>query len=183
LFEGVDARAITIQREQYGGTVHLFIGTGCSPSKNTFMTLTCTQNSNINHQGLTSIFLFDSASCLTFVATLSRSCRSSAIASTFVVVAFRQCLHLEDLRWRRRPSTSLTKCIFVLRTFGDARSFFHNELDPQKIRRLLDAEGPKNTLQSLLLKTNIKLMALIGPPISQYARLGNSPSSPAGLYK
>jgi hypothetical protein len=33
LFEGVDARAITIQREQYGGTVHLFIGTGRIPSK------------------------------------------------------------------------------------------------------------------------------------------------------
>jgi hypothetical protein len=27
LFEGFNARAITIQREQYGGTVHLFIGT------------------------------------------------------------------------------------------------------------------------------------------------------------
>jgi hypothetical protein len=27
LFEGVDVRAITIQREQYSGTVHLFIGT------------------------------------------------------------------------------------------------------------------------------------------------------------
>jgi hypothetical protein len=25
LFEGVDTRAITIQREQYGGNVHLFI--------------------------------------------------------------------------------------------------------------------------------------------------------------
>jgi hypothetical protein len=36
LFECVDARAITIQREQYVGTVHLFIGTGRSPGKNTF---------------------------------------------------------------------------------------------------------------------------------------------------
>jgi hypothetical protein len=49
LFEGVDARAITIQREQYGGTVHLFIGTGRRPSKNTFMTLTCSYNHRINH--------------------------------------------------------------------------------------------------------------------------------------
>jgi hypothetical protein len=38
LFEGVDARAITIQREQYGVTIHLFIGMGCNPSENTFMT-------------------------------------------------------------------------------------------------------------------------------------------------
>jgi hypothetical protein len=49
LFEGVDARAITIQREQYMGTVHLFIGMGRSPGKNTFMTLTCVHNYNINH--------------------------------------------------------------------------------------------------------------------------------------
>jgi hypothetical protein len=27
LLEGVDERVITIQREQYGATVHLFIGT------------------------------------------------------------------------------------------------------------------------------------------------------------
>jgi hypothetical protein len=38
ILQGVDARAITIQREQYGGTVYLFIGTGRSPGKNTFMT-------------------------------------------------------------------------------------------------------------------------------------------------
>jgi hypothetical protein len=49
LFEGVDARAIIIQREQYGDTVHLFIGMERSPSKNTFMTLTCTHTCNINH--------------------------------------------------------------------------------------------------------------------------------------
>jgi hypothetical protein len=49
LFEGVDARAITIQREQYGGTVHLFISMRRSPGKNTFMTLTFVHNCNINH--------------------------------------------------------------------------------------------------------------------------------------
>jgi hypothetical protein len=37
---------------------------------------------------------------------------------------------------------------------------------------------------SLLLKMNIKFIAFIGPPIShQCKRLGDSPSSPAGLYK
>jgi hypothetical protein len=49
LFEGVDARAITIQREQYECTVHLFIGTRRSPDKNTFMTLIFVHNCNINH--------------------------------------------------------------------------------------------------------------------------------------
>jgi hypothetical protein len=28
LLEGIDVRVITIQREQYGATVHLFMGTG-----------------------------------------------------------------------------------------------------------------------------------------------------------
>jgi hypothetical protein len=36
LLEGVDVRVNTIQREQYGATVHLFIGTGHSPGKITF---------------------------------------------------------------------------------------------------------------------------------------------------
>jgi hypothetical protein len=49
LFDFINARAITIQREQYGGTVHLFIGTGRTPGKNTFMTLTFVHNCNINH--------------------------------------------------------------------------------------------------------------------------------------
>jgi hypothetical protein len=49
LFEGVDARAITIQHEQYEGIVHLFIGMGHSPGKSTFMTLTLIHNRNINH--------------------------------------------------------------------------------------------------------------------------------------
>jgi hypothetical protein len=48
-FEGVDAKVITIQREQYGSTVHLFIGTGRSPGKNTIMTLTFVHNCNMNH--------------------------------------------------------------------------------------------------------------------------------------
>jgi hypothetical protein len=49
LFEGDDAKAITIHREQYGSTVHLFICTGRSPGKSKFMTLTFVHNYNINH--------------------------------------------------------------------------------------------------------------------------------------
>jgi hypothetical protein len=45
----MDARAITIQREQYGATVHLFIVTGCSPSKSIFVSSTFIHNYNINH--------------------------------------------------------------------------------------------------------------------------------------
>jgi hypothetical protein len=42
-------RVNTIHREQYGATVHLFIGTGRSPSKITFMTLSTVYNYNTKH--------------------------------------------------------------------------------------------------------------------------------------
>jgi hypothetical protein len=49
LLEGVDVRVITIQREQYGATVHLFIGTGHNLGKSTFMSLAFTYKHNMNH--------------------------------------------------------------------------------------------------------------------------------------
>jgi hypothetical protein len=49
LLEGVDAREITNQHEQYDATVHLFIGTRRSPGKSTFKSLTFTYDCNINH--------------------------------------------------------------------------------------------------------------------------------------
>jgi hypothetical protein len=49
-------REITIQREQYDITVHLFIGTGHSSDKITFMSLTFTLNHNASYQGLSSLF-------------------------------------------------------------------------------------------------------------------------------
>jgi hypothetical protein len=49
LLEGADMRVITIQREQYRTTVHLFIDTGRSPGKITFLSLTFTYNHDINH--------------------------------------------------------------------------------------------------------------------------------------
>jgi hypothetical protein len=49
-------RVITIQREQYRGTINLFIGVGRSPDTITFMSLTFTYNHNTNNQGLNSLF-------------------------------------------------------------------------------------------------------------------------------
>jgi hypothetical protein len=68
-----DARAITIQREQYGVTVHLFIGTERSPDKITFMFLIFTLNHNVSYQGLNSLFPLRSVSSFIFVIILSRS--------------------------------------------------------------------------------------------------------------
>jgi hypothetical protein len=55
-----DARVNTSQREQYGGTVHLFIGTGRSPVKIIFMSLMTSYNYDTNYHGLIGLFLFKS---------------------------------------------------------------------------------------------------------------------------
>jgi hypothetical protein len=100
--------------------------------------------------------------------------RILVVASTFNLVAYRQFLRLDDLRQSRRPPTV---------PFAVLGRFFHNELDPRKTRRLLNAEGPKNTFPELVIKRRIKLTPFAGPPISQYAHYGGLNSSPAGLYK
>jgi hypothetical protein len=48
------------QREQYGGTVHLFIGTGRSLCKITLMPFAFTIDLRTIYQGLNSLFLFKS---------------------------------------------------------------------------------------------------------------------------
>jgi hypothetical protein len=60
-------------REQYGGTVHLFIGTGHSPYKITFMPFTFGSNSIVIHRGLNSLFIFKSVSFSATTPKLSRS--------------------------------------------------------------------------------------------------------------
>jgi hypothetical protein len=67
-----DAIMITILREQYGVTVHLFIGTGCSLVKITFMSLTFTVDHEANYQVLGSIFFFKSVPSFTIVIMLIR---------------------------------------------------------------------------------------------------------------
>jgi hypothetical protein len=47
-------------REQYGGTVHLFIDMGHSPYKITFMPFTFDNNSIVEYRGLNSLFIFKS---------------------------------------------------------------------------------------------------------------------------
>jgi hypothetical protein len=55
-----DARASTSQREQYGGIVHLFIGTGRSLCKITFMSFIFTVGLRTTQRGLDSLFSFKS---------------------------------------------------------------------------------------------------------------------------
>jgi hypothetical protein len=56
----VTQKQMPSQRVQYGGTVHLFIGTGRSPCKITPMPFTFANNSIIIHRGLNSLFPFKS---------------------------------------------------------------------------------------------------------------------------
>jgi hypothetical protein len=55
-----DAQASTRQREQYGGTVHLFIGTGRNLCKFTFIPFIFTIDLWTTQWGLDSLFLFKS---------------------------------------------------------------------------------------------------------------------------
>jgi hypothetical protein len=77
-----DAQASTNQREQYRGTVHLFIGTGRSLCKFTFMPFMFTIDIRTIYRGLNSLFLFKSVPFL----LLSRSflAHSFGAGSAFV---------------------------------------------------------------------------------------------------
>jgi hypothetical protein len=55
-----DARVSTSQREQYMGTVHLFIGTGRSLCEITFMSFTTSYNHDTNYHGSIGLFIFKS---------------------------------------------------------------------------------------------------------------------------
>jgi hypothetical protein len=106
-----DVRVITSQREQYRGPVHLFIGTGHSPDKITFMSLITNHNYDTNYQGLCGLFLFKSVA--SFVSNMSL-CRSSFNCSFGIhldvtpacMSSWRRCSCSEDLRRRRRPPNS-----------------------------------------------------------------------------
>jgi hypothetical protein len=56
----VTQKQMSSQREQYRSTVHLFIGTGRSPSKITLMPFTFANDSIVIHRGLNSLFPFKS---------------------------------------------------------------------------------------------------------------------------
>jgi hypothetical protein len=53
-----DAKQMPSQREQYGGTVHLFIGMGRSPCEITSMPFTFSNVYKVIHRGLNSLFPF-----------------------------------------------------------------------------------------------------------------------------
>jgi hypothetical protein len=142
---------ITSQRVQYEGTVHLFIGTGRSPDKITFVLLITNHNHSTNYKGLCGLFLFKSV--LSFVLSMP-SCRNFFNCSLGIylhvvsacVSSCRRCFCLEDLRRRRSPPIVAPLWCQII---------FHNKLDPRKTRRLQNAEGPKNTFPKLVVEKRL----------------------------
>jgi hypothetical protein len=81
-----DARVITSQREQYGVTVHLFIGTEHNLDEITFMSLIFTVDPKASYRGLSSLFSFKSVSLFTIVNVLSRSSFSHSFRASLSFV-------------------------------------------------------------------------------------------------
>jgi hypothetical protein len=88
-------REITIQREQYGVTVHLFIGTWRSLDKITFIPLTFTLSYNTSYQGLSSHFPLRSVSSSIQAET------PWATASASIHVTFGLYIHITRLYHER----------------------------------------------------------------------------------
>jgi hypothetical protein len=157
---------ITIQREQYGVIVHLFIGTRRSPDKITFMSLTFTLNHKANYQGLSSLFPFRSVSSSTFVIILSRSSFNHSFSVCLfclqVVSSYHTCFHQKENLHPKAKASCKSLCytgniwlVTFLRTFRKGRPptvapcsinlFLCNKFRPRPKRRPL-AEGPKKHL-------------------------------------
>jgi hypothetical protein len=115
----------TIQREQYGVTVHLFISTGRSPDKITFMSQIFTDNHKTGYQGLSSLFPFRSVSSSTFIIILRRSSfsHSFSIRSSCLRVVSPYHAYLHPKAEASCSSLCYTENILVtfFRTFGRER--------------------------------------------------------------
>jgi hypothetical protein len=114
-----------MQREQYGVTVHLFIGTGFNPGKITFISLTFTANHKASYQGLGSLFPFRSVSPSTFIIILSRSSFSHSFGarSSFlqVVPSYHAYLRLKAEASCNSLCYTENMLVTFLRTFGRGR--------------------------------------------------------------
>jgi hypothetical protein len=115
---------ITSQREQYDVIVHLFIGTGHSLDKITFMPLTFTVDCKTSYRGLSSLFSFRSVSPFTIVVVPSRSSFSHSFEASlsFLQTTPSYYAHLH-LKVEASYNGLILKNMLVefLRTFGRGR--------------------------------------------------------------
>jgi hypothetical protein len=108
---------MTSQREQYGNTIHLFIGTGRSPCKITSKSFAFNNNSIVIYLGLASLFLFKS------VSSFLPSCRSSLAHNFGSVPSFVlfPCFFTLWALIRRSLSTHYTPEALLNHVFEDLR--------------------------------------------------------------
>jgi hypothetical protein len=97
---------ITGQREQYEGTVHLFIGTGGSPDKITFVSLVTNYNHNACYQGLCGLFLFKSVPSFVLWTPLCRSPFNYSFSVFLHVVLSKVFLLRGPLAEKKAPNSS-----------------------------------------------------------------------------
>jgi hypothetical protein len=71
------------QHEQYGGTVHLFIGMGRNPCEIASMPFTFANDPKVIHRGLNSLFPFKSVPFPAVMPKLEREMRPWAISKYF----------------------------------------------------------------------------------------------------
>jgi hypothetical protein len=113
-------REIIIQREQYGATVHLFIGTGRSPDKITSMPLTFTLNHNASYQGRSSLFPLRSVPSFMLAIIPSRSSFSHSFGvhpcHLRVVSSYYTCLYHERT-FIPKPKPPVIVYV-ILKTYG-----------------------------------------------------------------
>jgi hypothetical protein len=109
----------TRPREQYGITVHLFIGTGCSPCEITFMPFILTIDLRTNCRGLDSLFLLKSVPLsVTEPKLFSRA--PSALVQSFVPILL-SILYMLLTRDRRYLFTCYTWKTLLNHVFEDLR--------------------------------------------------------------
>jgi hypothetical protein len=116
---------VTSQREQYGVTVHLFIGTGHSLNKITFMSLTFTFDHKASYRGLNNLFSFRSVSPFIIVIALSRSSFSHSFRASLsfvqTVSSYHTLLHLKAESSCNGLCYTKNMLVKFLRTFGRGR--------------------------------------------------------------
>jgi hypothetical protein len=169
----------TSQREQYGGTVHLFIGTGRNPVKITFISLITNYNHDINYQGLSGLFLFNLV--LPFVSVAS-SCRSSLDYSFGIYLHVvhvciwpcRRCFCLEDLRRKRRPPTVALR---------GARSFFITSSIREKLEGFGMPKVRKTPSMSSLPRNDYNIPSAEWSTVQRVRATWRFVFPPAALYK
>jgi hypothetical protein len=93
----------TNQREQYGGIVHLFIGTWRSLCGFTFMSFITGYNHHTYYHGLIGLFIFKSVQ--PFVSRRVTMPKLPGCFGVASVLIFRRYFFLQDLRQRSRPPT------------------------------------------------------------------------------